>query len=228
MKKTLIITLVALGAIALAGSAFAQISGSAHDLSTGSTSGLSACEYCHTPHNSVPAVGTSTRTPLWNRSNPNATTFTGYGATVSGTTAGTTINTNSLTCLSCHDGVTSINSVYNNKLAGTANLQSSTANIGKNLSNDHPVSFTWSPNAAGVVSTVFQYLGAGLGQNTNWVAGTPGFRLYGASGTFECASCHDPHDNSTGNLTVTSGAGRSDYFLRAAWKSICTDCHKNK
>lgn len=225
MKKTLIITLVALGAIALASSAFAVISGSAHDLSTGGTAGLSACEYCHTPHNSVGA-GVGTRTPLWNRSNPAASTFVGYGTTVSSTTAGATINTNSLTCLSCHDGVTTLNTVFNGKLTGTAVITNPLTNIGKNLTNDHPVSFNFVA-AAGVTNVVFQYLGTGTGQNPAW-NNQHGFRLYGGSSSFECASCHDPHDTSTGNLTVTTGAGRSDYFLRAPFNTICVDCHLTK
>jgi len=226
MKKTLIITLVAFATLALAGSAFAQIAASHHDMGEFGLTTLSACEYCHTPHNAEPGSTSITgRTPLWNRINPANTSFTAYGTTVGGTAiANTQIGANSLTCLSCHDGVTAIGTTYNGgdtdaRPLGT--LVGTRAVIGQDLSDDHPVGFTAVDNRAGVPLSVF----------TN---APGGFYLYGvALDRFECASCHDPHDDTTGSGGVSNGGaaggdGGSGYFLRADWGTICVDCHSGK
>ena len=72
---------------------------------------LEVCVYCHTPHASnstVPSV------PLWNRT-MRSTTYQTYDLL---NTAGLTQpvsqpGVNSLTCLSCHDGQTAVDSVIN-------------------------------------------------------------------------------------------------------------------
>ena len=66
------------------------------------------CVFCHTPH-----FGGSAEGPLWNRTGQTATSFTTYGTTVGGTVASTTVNAGSLSCLSCHDGVTAIDQLVN-------------------------------------------------------------------------------------------------------------------
>jgi len=228
MKKFLTIALVAIAALALGTTAFATISGSHHDLSQGSgtnyasTGGdtVSSCEFCHAPHHVQTTVENA---PLWNRS-IGGTTFTLYangGTTVSGTTI-TGLGANSLTCLSCHDGQQALGVMANGLNAtivgpdadGTIG-DGTKADIGLDLQNDHPVGF---PLAADGTAGVPNPLPAP-------------FRTYGASDTFECASCHDPHDNTTGNTTFADGnntRGGSDFFLRAAALSICSDCHTNK
>lgn len=237
MKKTLT-ALVALGALALAGTAFAQIAGSAHDLSDNFANTISACEFCHTPHNSnTNFTGGANRMPLWNRTNPATSTFTAYGTTVAGTNivaGANTPGTNSLTCLSCHDGVSAMNSTFTTttetklRAAGAyANINyngASYADVGKDLRNDHPIGFVYVADRAGVPASVYGNIGTGTGP----------FRLYGSTAvgtaTFECASCHDPHDTTTGGGTATAAgtSGQSLYFLRAPHASICTDCHQNK
>ncbi len=65
------------------------------------------CVYCHTPH----GANTTTTAPLWNRT-MKVTTYTTYSsATLSGTVSQP--GPNSLTCLSCHDGQTAVDSVIN-------------------------------------------------------------------------------------------------------------------
>ena len=246
MKKMLLIALVLVAALALSTSAFAVIANSLHDLTVDFTTSISACEFCHTPHNARASVGTADRTPLWNRTMP-AGPFTMYGATVSGTSIGTagisgptpntTLGANTLTCLSCHDGATALGALLN-KADGTSNASTTTlvgltggtaTTIGTDLSDDHPVGFTFIDNRAGVTRSVFATHG---GSDS---AGA-GFRLYGGGGgTFQCASCHDPHDTASGQTTGgvdvgngISGSRPSNYFLRANWDTICTDCHANK
>lgn len=68
------------------------------------------CIYCHTPHGS----NTTIKAPLWNRTIKvtNYTTYNQLG-TNSLTQTVTQPGANSLTCLSCHDGQTAIDSVIN-------------------------------------------------------------------------------------------------------------------
>ena len=249
MKKFLLIALIAVAAVALSTSAFAVIAGSLHDLSGQQGASISACEFCHTPHNARASIGVNDRTPLWNRTMP-AGPFNMYGVTVSGTTADTSasstpgvnpvgLGANSKTCLSCHDGVTALGALLN-KATETGGFQNMTieaftsnpaTNLGTDLSDDHPIGFIFHDGNAGVPQSVFGNVG-----------GTGPFRLYERdvdgngtpdSYTFECASCHDPHDTTTGrpasgDVGNGSGTSVSNYFLRAAWDTICTDCHTNK
>lgn len=65
------------------------------------------CVYCHTPH----AGNSTTPAPLWNRT-MKASFYANYNSTsLDGTIL--TPGVNSLTCLSCHDGVTAIDSIIN-------------------------------------------------------------------------------------------------------------------
>ena len=233
--------------------AMAQITGSKHDLSaTGaSTKGLKAdpgqnndeiCVYCHTPH----AANTDfTGAPLWNKATPSQT-FIMYGASAAGvaghTIAGTATEAQpsapSLACLSCHDGVSAINSIVNapgsggyvsggqnvafgSTPAGTAKVMpAGVTNIGDSdpsnvgLTNDHPVSITYVEGAASLkpVTTAI----------TGWSGASTIADLLRA-GKVECGSCHDPH------------LGESDTFLRrnkatvgeASNKGsrVCLTCH---
>jgi len=80
------------------------------------------------------------------------------------------------------------------------------------------------PAGHGVPLSVFQASAGGTDS-----AGK-GFRLYESAGgwSFECASCHDPHDTVTGNTNGSTTGRASGFFLRAPWNTICTDCHTDK
>ena len=69
------------------------------------------CVFCHTPH------GGNLNSPLWNRANPNATSFTHYNSVALSTDLGLSatrpVSPESLICLSCHDGSISVNHVTN-------------------------------------------------------------------------------------------------------------------
>ncbi len=168
--------------------AFSNVVGFARGTST------EICVYCHTPHRTVAAE------LLWNRNNPSASNFALY-TPLSGNTGA--LGDASLRCLSCHDGVTGINSLVKSPSTGTlttGTIDTSAIPAGWNLTNDHPVGFT-------VPLT---------GPTTGWVTtpGSGGFaKVY--SGKVECASCHDPH---------TAAQAK---FLRAAntASQICKDCH---
>lgn len=66
------------------------------------------CVYCHTPHGANSTAGA----PLWNKALPVETSFQTYNSGTL-TQAVTAPGVNSLMCLSCHDGQTAIDSIYN-------------------------------------------------------------------------------------------------------------------
>jgi Doubled CXXCH motif (Paired_CXXCH_1) len=73
------------------------------------------CVYCHTPHGANRTVAA----PLWNRT-MKATTYATYDLLNSGslTQPVSQPGVNSLTCLSCHDGQTAVDSIINMPGAG--------------------------------------------------------------------------------------------------------------
>lgn len=208
MKKILILT-VAIVLVA-AGSSFAVVSGSKHDLSGWAGSSLSACQYCHTPHLGTNAAVNGA--PLWNRSlaaNGSWTLYNSGGTTL----GGTQINNpgpNSRTCLSCHDGTVAVGTVLvgvNNTVTkagvtdASGKLNDTTySDLTTDLSNEHPIGFVFVAGRGGVPSIPSPY------------------KLY-TGNTFECASCHDPHDTNASN---------SVQFIRGSMSTICTDCHSQK
>lgn len=77
---------------------------------------LEVCVYCHTPHGANTTVPAA---PLWNRTMRN-TTYQTYDLlnTASLTQPVSQPGVNSLTCLSCHDGQTAVDSIINMPGAG--------------------------------------------------------------------------------------------------------------
>ncbi len=216
MKKVLLTAALVL----VASNAFALLSGSKHDLSSGNTSNASRgtsdqlCKYCHVPHNAIiPAA-------LWARQASVAVSpavYTNAGSMNAVPVAPTA--TQSTACLSCH------NATPSNGIDASTNLSSgivtATKIIGEavtGLSNDHPIAFTY--NAALVIADTATGGGqVGLqtpaGNTVNNGSGS-GLPLYGAGTTLECATCHAVH-----------GIGTLPMFLRttAAGSKICLKCH---
>jgi predicted CXXCH cytochrome family protein len=112
------------------------------------------CVFCHTPH----GADTTAAVPLWNRTIDTTRTYATYDSlgttTLTGRTA--TVGSVSIACLSCHDGQTAMNVGLKNApgsgaggdaawVAGNANWNGGTgkpggiANLGTDLTNDHPV-----------------------------------------------------------------------------------------
>jgi predicted CXXCH cytochrome family protein len=113
-------------------------------------------------------------------------------------------------CLSCHDGTVALDSFGGS--TGT-NFIGGGANFGTDLSNDHPVSFTY--NAALVTAdggglylpSVDSGLGGSIAEDM----------LFGAGNDqVECASCHDVHNAANQeSLLLMSNAG----------SALCLTCH---
>ena len=142
-------------------------------------------------------------TPLWNRNKP-GTVFTMYTSTTINGVMDPTPNANSMTCLSCHDGLTDMGATYTGTrgFAVATVMKTTRGNVvGANLQDDHPISIRYTA-AANKYAAVNAVAAAGL-------------RLYGAAGAekVECGSCHNPHDDTLGK------------FLRVSSTTICTTCH---
>jgi len=219
MKRVLVFLLVTLLAT---GFVMADVVGSLHDLSANGTNTVTdadeVCVFCHTPHQTTNAISGGTPEPidpLWNHSLSTAT-YGVYGSSTMNAVPTEVGNTDwasgnvaavSNLCLSCHDGTVSVASMYNPPNAGVptvsggGNVLSSgllgtgPSNVGTDLTNDHPINFTY----PGAVPNEFQV-------PTN-------AELFG--GTVQCASCHDPHLTTNGAFLVASNTD----------SALCTDCH---
>jgi len=181
--------------IVLSHASAATIIGSKHDLSNAGQKEV--CIFCHTPHNANPSLP-----GLWNRDvSADALDFKFYSsATLTGRPSGNKPGTYSLLCLGCHDSVrfTAANGDPHNMLNG---LQSDGWDdcikchpngfdpprpgflIGPDLSNDHPISFTYPINGNSKLKKPTD-------GSKGWVSEK--VRLF--NGQMECSSCHNPHD----------------------------------
>ncbi|NOZ84260.1 MAG: cytochrome c3 family protein [Epsilonproteobacteria bacterium] len=241
ITRLFIIAITALAAVlfisnaAMAGSS--TIVGTVHNLSptgtgptglhaTGTQQNEQICVWCHTPHGANVAFQGA---PLWNKTTVSTSTFAMYGPTIAGTAKPNAPDPVSLACLSCHDGVDAINRLINQ--AGSGGYNSAGANvafgdtssgtavlmpsgiddIGTDLTNDHPVSIIYTPGNASLNPTTTQL--------TNWITvgatTSPTIENILFDSKIECASCHDPHNNTNGEFLRTSNIG----------SKLCLTCH---
>jgi mono/diheme cytochrome c family protein len=151
------------------------------------------CVYCHTPHGG----NTQINAPLWNRT-VNGTAYSLYDKPTTLMRPISQPGPSSLTCLSCHDGTISIDSVLNMPGSGLSPTAGAGANNELNESN---IGFldSWAGNPAGLASAALGHLRLGNGD----LSGTPGT---GAEPGL-CTLCHqnngrDGHGNDL--LTMSS------------------------
>jgi len=204
----LLFTLLFIAAFATVG--FGQnIVGSAHDFSADAwNSSGEICIACHTPHN----ASTTVNTALWNHDETVAT-FTLYSSsTLDATDVGQPTGVSKL-CLSCHDGTVALDSyggATGTTFMGTVN---SDATFGIDLSNDHPIGFTYDVALAAADDGLFNptTTASGLGAEID------DDMLFGATNDqMECSSCHDVHDaeNNVSLLRKVNSAS-----------ALCLTCH---
>ncbi len=189
--------------------AWGSISGSSHDFSGNGWSGGKICEPCHTPHNADTSFQGG---PLWNHELSTAT-YTLY----SSSTMDATVDQPgpiSKACLSCHDGTVAVDSFGG---ATGSNMITGAANIGTDLSHDHPIGMLW----------LHQTVGSGGGGGVDCTPchfGAPRKvvffgNTYGVDIKMECASCHDVHNGTDlPNMTVESMTN----------SLLCFQCHTDK
>jgi predicted CXXCH cytochrome family protein len=158
------------------------------------------CVFCHTPH----AADTAVNGPLWNRSLSSAT-YTAYDSGSMEASPGAPGGSSKL-CLSCHDGTMGIDkvNVLNNASAppismlggrttmpgGAVPESGFTRNLGTDLSNDHPISFTYDSTVASYDGELRSPDGVLVG---NRQSGSTPPKLPLESSQMQCATCHDPH-----------------------------------
>lgn len=209
MKK-LVIFLALVAIVAFAATAFAKVSGSAHDFSANSASGVytsgTECGGCHKPHNA------GTLIPLWNDGNTFDGTYTKYTSPTNTFDASDNATTNisnvSQACMACHDGTVMDGSTISASLATTT--------VGLDIdyptnTNQHPIAFSYDDS----VGTDTELEATATVKTT--------LPLFGSTNKVECASCHDPHG--TQGTGTTDAAGNYANFLRTAPADLCTTCH---
>lgn len=233
----------------------ADITGSAHDFSKfsggGSWSEGEICKPCHTPHN---AIATDLTGRLWNHTittasytlHGSSSTATAIGGSIDAGKAGSVNDMDARTrlCLSCHDGTVALDS-FGGKTGST--FISSTANLGNDLRNDHPVGLaaaynemsglTWGPSPTDPTKQVlsgharYKPLATFSGTSAN------GLRLVALDATTNttyvdqsgatvtqpkqvvgCITCHDVHNG---------GASGENGLLRISngGSKLCLSCH---
>jgi len=195
-----------------------SITGTAHDLSGKGYSGGEICVVCHTPHN---ADTTVVEAPLWNHA-ITAVNFAMYTSPTFDANQDTQPTGSSKLCLSCHDGVTAIDSFGGN--TGNSTMGGNKA-IGLNgdLTDDHPISIlydaalaTTDPGMHDPTATNVTIGAGGTKTRTGTVAA-----LMTPNGKVQCSSCHDVHNNFV-------GPGTNDKPLLKVTKAgstLCLTCH---
>lgn len=203
------------------------------------------CVFCHTPHS---APNSTVVAPLWNRklsavsTSGSTETYTPYNSsTIDAYDTGSAPGGSSKLCLSCHDGTMAIDTVgvlngatevtipmnglgTNSTMpVGAGKDTGFTRNLGTDLSNDHPISFTYNDAVAtrdgelrkpSDVSSI-----VGMRTSRNYGGERPTLPLEAPPGTapatdrqngqMQCTTCHDPHLRD-----LNEGSNKSAKFLR--------------
>ena len=214
MKKLPYLVLTLALVVGFSSVSFAEISGSAHDFSANPNTGNQICVPCHAPHN----VATPVIPPLWNHELTTATYIVYDSPTLDSGPLGQPAGS-ALLCLSCHDGTVAIDSFGG---ATGTNFITGLSNLGTDLSNDHPISFTY--------DTALATTDGGLWDpaTTTRTIGSGGFTRTGTiqdvmlqADQLQCASCHDVH-----NDFVAGGIGGQPLLLISKISSeLCLACH---
>ncbi|MCK5644780.1 MAG: hypothetical protein KAJ19_28530, partial [Gammaproteobacteria bacterium] len=170
-----------------------RLKGSPHDLSVQGSGRM--CSFCHTPH------GTSTTTPLWNHKLSDSV-YKIYQSSSLDAKVGQPTGSSKM-CLSCHDGTVALTHTIGQGSEGGVYITPGDANLGTDLSDDHPISFTYTDALSAKdpqirpASTIPQELRLDQGKEV------------------QCTTCHDAHDNQYGAFVVMDNE-RS---------GMCVSCH---
>lgn len=200
----LLFTLLFVAAFAMVGFGQGIITGSAHDFSNDAwnTTG-EICITCHTPHN-----GMETGAVLWNHTITTASFDVYSSVTMDADPIVGQPSGNSKLCLSCHDGTVGL-ADFGGATGGDAITGDGL--VGTDLSNDHPISFTYDATLATAdgglhdPSLVSSGLGGTIADDL----------LFG--GNLQCASCHDVHNNGLGTVSLLRKSN--------AASALCLTCH---
>ena len=179
------------------------------------TSEKQVCVFCHTPHSSA----TGLAAPLWNRA-LSSTTYTAYlSSSIDASPLPDQPGAGTKMCLSCHDGTLAIGmvSVLNGASNVNVNMTGTqaggeiptgsgtstgfTRHLGIDLSNDHPISFTYDNTLGGPTGTDGELRalpvvsGATTAVDNRSASVKPIYPL--AANQMQCTTCHDAHLSDT-------------------------------
>ncbi|MHC4413761.1 MAG: cytochrome c3 family protein [Planctomycetota bacterium] len=178
-----------------------------HNLSASGTGAIRAtterqvCIFCHTAHNASPVQ------PLWNR-RASVAPYTIYTSSSLDAEPGQPTGASKM-CLSCHDGSIALGSVVSRDqtirmAGGITTIPPGAANLGTDLSDDHPVSFR------------YDSLLAATDTRLRDPAGLPAELRLDANRELQCTTCHDAHDDSFGHFLVDDNTD----------SALCRACHQ--
>lgn len=229
------------------------------------------CIYCHMPHNANNAGAplwnrTNLTTAFTMYSAANSSTFQLANGDVN--SAARPVGPVSLACLSCHDGQTAFNSLnqapmidsdraiaqstYTFTLVGggpvvtmgdvAAPNTPDSVNLGIDLTNDHPISFTYNAALAALKGTtlndptttttnsgttgnlVIYRAGDPANGGVNTISAQMLFTKPGAGtpNQLECASCHEPHAHGDSAVATSN----FPFLIKSNLNSnLCLTCH---
>jgi hypothetical protein len=187
-----------------------DIANTRHNLSVSGTGTATAvsesqiCVFCHTPHRAAAIP----EAPLWNRQASGAA-YTPYTSdTIDANDIAATPGGSSKLCLSCHDGTIAIGqvNVLNSQSNVTINMTGTgaggvipsnqgdstgfTSKLGTDLSNDHPISFTYDATLANLDGEL-----RNPDIESHIANRSPGIKplVPLENNQVQCTSCHDPH-----------------------------------
>jgi predicted CXXCH cytochrome family protein len=180
-----------------------------HNLSVSSPGAVKAeteseiCIFCHTPHNGAKEA------PMWNHAS-SGVTYIPYSSTTTKAKIGQPTGDSKL-CLSCHDGTVAPGLLHNRKadvrLHGlTGGQLAGVTRLGTDLSDDHPISFTYDSSLAALNGQLY---------DPSTLKGP--VRLDGDH-QVQCTTCHNPHQNQYGKMLVMNNEA----------SALCTACHNEK
>ncbi len=205
-RRFIVVTVIgALSAVLSSAAAQDRVVDTVHNLAASGPGVIRAqseqqvCVFCHAPHNTI-AVR-----PLWNREAPLGM-YQIYSSSTLDANPGQPTGSSKL-CLSCHDGTIALGSVLSRRqqiqMSGGSFLPAGLTNLGTDLSDDHPISFSYT---MGLAAADLQLVPPS--------ALPPSVKL-DADAQLQCTSCHDAHHNRFGDFLVMSNK----------FSALCTSCH---
>jgi predicted CXXCH cytochrome family protein len=159
------------------------------------------CVFCHTPHMTGGA-----QTQGWSRRG--RVNYITYKSSTLKAAVGQPNGTSRL-CLACHDGTVAMGMVSGKSskrsFSGLSQkMPVGRANLGYDLSDDHPVSF------------VFDGALAARNGQLEHPSSLVGPVALDEAGRLQCTSCHSPHNNQFGNFLTMDNV----------FSGLCTTCHR--
>jgi hypothetical protein len=216
LKKIFIVLIALVLAAGFAGVSFAGIQGSVHDFSGFAFSGGQICLPCHTPHNGELVENA----PLWDHE-LSTETYQLYSSP-SMTATVNQPNGSAKLCLSCHDGTVAVDSFGGEQGNMFIDAFSADANLTTDLSDDHPISFTYDDALAtadpGLFDPTTKMVTIGSGQFSK--SGTISEVMLD-NDVLQCSSCHSVHND------FVAGTQISDALLKVSigGSGLCLACH---